>query len=64
MPVKGNSDNDNKLWHFGDDRKTRRDKGLARLADLCSGSRPIVADVKSAFDPTLAEDKGITYWRL
>jgi UDP-N-acetyl-D-galactosamine dehydrogenase len=41
-----------------------RDMGLARLADLCTGSRAIVADVKSAFDPSLAADKGITYWRL
>jgi hypothetical protein len=38
--------------------------GLARLAGLCGGSRAVIVDVKSAFDPGDAERNGIRYWRL
>jgi UDP-N-acetyl-D-galactosamine dehydrogenase len=41
-----------------------KDMGLVRLADLCSGDRAVMVDVKSAFDPELAKKEGITYWRL
>ena len=41
-----------------------REMGLEKLAALCSGSRPLVVDVKSNFDPEDAAEKGITYWRL
>jgi UDP-N-acetyl-D-galactosamine dehydrogenase len=41
-----------------------REMGLARLAGLCGGTRAVVADVKSAFDPADAETEGIRYWRL
>jgi UDP-N-acetyl-D-galactosamine dehydrogenase len=41
-----------------------RDTGLAKLAGLCGPGRAVVADVKSAFDPGVAQKEGITYWRL
>ncbi len=41
-----------------------REMGLVRLAELCGGNRPVIVDVKSAFDPRTAQDAGITYWRL
>ena len=41
-----------------------REMGLVQLAGLCGGSRPVVVDVKSAFDPRSAREAGITYWRL
>ena len=44
--------------------KTYRDMGLLRLAELCGGSRAVIVDVKSAFDPSAAEKAGFTYWRL
>ena len=40
------------------------DMGLVRLAGLCGGSRAVMVDVKSAFDPGEAEEAGISYWRL
>jgi UDP-N-acetyl-D-galactosamine dehydrogenase len=40
--------------------KLYRDMGLARLAGLCGGSRAVVVDVKSAFDPGEAEKKAST----
>ena len=44
--------------------KPYKDMGLASLAGLCGGSRAVVVDVKSAFDPDDAGKAGITYWRL
>ena len=44
--------------------KTYRDMGLSRLAELCGGSRAVIVDVKSTFDPSAAEKEGFTYWRL
>jgi UDP-N-acetyl-D-galactosamine dehydrogenase len=44
--------------------KPYRDMGLAKLAGLCGASRPVVVDVKSAFDPGVAQREGIAYWRL
>jgi UDP-N-acetyl-D-galactosamine dehydrogenase len=44
--------------------KTYRDMGLVGLAGLCRGDRPVVVDVKSAFDPEVATTEGIIYWRL
>ena len=41
-----------------------REMGLVQLAGLCGGSRPVVVDVKSAFDPRSAREAGINYWRL
>ena len=41
-----------------------REMGLARLAELCDGSRAVIVDVKSAFDRQDAVKAGITYWRL
>ncbi len=41
-----------------------REMGLSHLAGLCAGSRAVVADVKSAFDPLDAKKEGINYWRL
>jgi UDP-N-acetyl-D-galactosamine dehydrogenase len=44
--------------------KTYRDMGLAGLARLCGGNRPMIMDVKSVFDPQDAEEQGVIYWRL
>ncbi|MFZ5570857.1 MAG: nucleotide sugar dehydrogenase [Thermodesulfobacteriota bacterium] len=42
-----------------------RDIGLAGIAGCCNAAKaPIIADVKSIFDPREAREKGITYWRL
>jgi UDP-N-acetyl-D-galactosamine dehydrogenase len=41
-----------------------RDMGLLRLSGLCDGSRAVVVDVKSAFDPGDVDSQGISYWRL
>ena len=41
-----------------------KELGLERIAGLCRNGQPLVIDVKSAFDPRLAESLGITYWRL
>jgi hypothetical protein len=37
---------------------------LDGIARLCSKGQPIVVDVKSLFNETLALQAGITYWRL
>ncbi|WP_319408606.1 nucleotide sugar dehydrogenase [uncultured Desulfosarcina sp.] len=44
--------------------KPYKEMGLVSLAGLCGGSRSVVVDVKSAFDPGDAGKAGITYWRL
>ena len=41
-----------------------REMGLEQLARLCNGSRAVVVDVKSAFDPDEAARKDLLYWRL
>jgi UDP-N-acetyl-D-galactosamine dehydrogenase len=41
-----------------------REMGLDGIARLCSKGQPIVVDVKSLFNETLALQAGITYWRL
>ncbi len=41
-----------------------RDMGLVKLAGLCGGTRAVVVDVKSSFDPVTAEAAGMAYWRL
>jgi len=38
--------------------------GIERIAALCRNGSPIIIDVKAAFDPAEAADKGIRYWRL
>ncbi len=38
--------------------------GLANIAGLCTNGRPIVVDVKSAFDETQARKLNIAYWQL
>ncbi|GAB6905271.1 Protein CapL [Desulfosarcina cetonica] len=44
--------------------KTYLEMGLKGLATFCGGDRPVVVDVKSTFDPEVARQAGITYWRL
>jgi UDP-N-acetyl-D-galactosamine dehydrogenase len=42
-----------------------RDMGLAGLAAVCNkGQHPVIVDVKSTFDPGIAAELGIVYWRL
>ncbi len=41
-----------------------KEMGLARLASLCGGKRPIIVDVKGVFDPDAAVQNEIRYWRL
>ncbi len=41
-----------------------REKGLPAVAGLCTDGKPVVVDVKSAFNPEQARSKGISYWRL
>ena len=42
-----------------------RDMGLSGLAKLCAGDhRPVIVDVKSAFEPRHATAENIVYWRL
>jgi UDP-N-acetyl-D-galactosamine dehydrogenase len=39
--------------------------GMTELASLCNnGSRAVIVDVKSVFDPNVAATEGICYWRL
>jgi UDP-N-acetyl-D-galactosamine dehydrogenase len=38
--------------------------GLERIAGMCKGEKPLIIDVKSAFNPREAEKLGIGYWRL
>jgi UDP-N-acetyl-D-galactosamine dehydrogenase len=38
--------------------------GLERIAGMCKGEKPLIIDVKSAFDPREAKKLGIGYWRL
>jgi len=38
--------------------------GMTQLAALCNGSRAVIVDVKSVFDPDAAARQGISYWRL
>ncbi len=38
--------------------------GLSQIAGICSNGRPIVVDIKGAFSPSEAAEKGIRYWRL
>ncbi|AOY57953.1 MULTISPECIES: nucleotide sugar dehydrogenase [Desulfococcus] len=44
--------------------RTYREMGLARIAALCGGRRPLVVDIKSAFSVSDAMAQGIEYWRL
>lgn len=44
--------------------RSYREMGLARIAGLCGGEKPVVVDIKSAFDPAEAASMGIDYWRL
>ena len=37
---------------------------LDRLARLCGNRRPVLIDVKAAFEPAEAVDSGFLYWRL
>lgn len=41
-----------------------RRMGLGAVAALCADARPLVFDLKGAFDPREAEASGIVYWRL
>ncbi len=42
-----------------------REIGLAEIAGRCNSAKPpIIADVKSIFNPKEARQAGITYWRL
>jgi UDP-N-acetyl-D-galactosamine dehydrogenase len=38
--------------------------GLGEIARLCTNGRPVVIDIKSAFERSEAAALGITYWRL
>ena len=38
--------------------------GLRGIAGLCTNGRPIVVDVKGAFDPVEAQELEIAYWKL
>ena len=38
--------------------------GLDGIAALCTNGRPVIVDVKCAFDSAAAADRSITYWRL
>ncbi len=38
--------------------------GLSEIAGICSDGVPIVIDIKGAFSPADASEKGILYWRL
>lgn len=40
------------------------DMGLKKIAALCEDTPPIVVDVKSIFDPKVAEKENISFWRL
>lgn len=44
--------------------KSYREMGLKGISVLCGDKRPIVVDVKSAFDIHAAEQEGIIYWQL
>jgi len=44
--------------------RTYREMGLARIAALCGGRRPLVVDIKSAFSVSEATAQNIEYWRL
>ncbi len=44
--------------------KEYTDMGLLEIAGLCGNQDPIVIDVKSTFDKTLAQKEKIAFWRL
>ena len=41
-----------------------REMGLARIAGLCGGAKPLVVDIKSAFTAAEAASLDVDYWRL
>ncbi len=41
-----------------------RAMGLERIAAMCADGRPLVFDLKGAFEPEDAGSRGIVYWRL
>jgi UDP-N-acetyl-D-galactosamine dehydrogenase len=44
--------------------KAYREMGIEGIAALCTNGKPIIVDVKSAFDPTAVDNETIMYWRL
>jgi UDP-N-acetyl-D-galactosamine dehydrogenase len=41
-----------------------KDLGLMRIAGFCRKDCSIIIDIKSLFEPELARELGIKYWRL
>lgn len=44
--------------------KSYREMGVRGVADLCTNGKPIVVDVKGAFDQTTVDHNTMVYWRL
>jgi UDP-N-acetyl-D-galactosamine dehydrogenase len=44
--------------------KRYREMGITGIADLCTNGKPIIVDVKSAFNPNDIASEALVYWRL